>query len=56
MVKTLHPYPDAEMIGRDVQWVLDESTTVACHHIWYLAIGHLLIAAEVFDYSGSPNL
>ena len=44
------------MTGRNVQSVLDESAAVTCHHIWFLAIGHLLIAAEVFDDSGSPNL
>ena len=47
---------DGEMAGRDVQWVLDESATVACHHIWLLGIGHLPITAEVFDASGGPNL
>ena len=40
------------MAGKDVWHVLEESATVACHHVWLLRIDHLLIAAEVFKFSG----
>lgn len=36
--------------------VLEESTTLSCHRVCIVRIGHLPFATEVLDTSGQPNL